>query len=157
MSNDNRKDGPLDFTISIPGLDSIDWKKFERDVRVMIAVIVLGAVVSFAALLMLPKLQTASRSIIPILWMRVLTGAIATLIVGFVLYIFRLSQRNLYGCVEIGFGAATAAVATFRLTGYDDASAWLAVVAASYIIVRGFDNAFYGTDSWLDSKSQPTR
>jgi len=119
--------------------------------RRLAIVVSVSFVTSLGILCAVPWMATASRRILPFIWLRVVLGAFAVMALGFVLFVFRLMRRNLYGCAEMGFAIATAAVSIWKLQSYGDVSSWVGVGAAVYLVVRGIDNAMYKLDHALAS------
>lgn len=82
-------------------------------------------------------------------WLVALTGGL-----GLLLCILKLRYRLLFGATEIAFSIASAfAVKPPSLS--NGLSAWLAVVAITYIFVNGFENSYHGFFSFVASGSSP--
>jgi fluoride ion exporter CrcB/FEX len=73
-------------------------------------------------------------------WVLGFIGAISTTTVGVSLYYLRSRKRMLYALLELAFAIVTGWTAIFRLASQGDLGVWLALGAASYLIVRGLDN-----------------
>jgi len=80
-----------------------------------------------------------------------IVGFVISVLVAFALFAFRLFARALYGVTELAFGVVVlwGSFATVSNTG---ANKWPIVVAAIYVLVRGFDNLHQGVGSPLKRK-----
>jgi hypothetical protein len=69
------------------------------------------------------------------------------LILGMFAFLFKQKDRNLYGVVEIAVAWFTGTTVSMKLTtNHRDLSAWAAVAGATYIVSRGFENAYAETE-----------
>jgi len=69
------------------------------------------------------------------------------LIVGYIAYWLKVTNRILYGLVEIAVAWFTAMSVSMRLfDNHRDAAAWAALAAAAYIVSRGLENAVSGIE-----------
>jgi hypothetical protein len=76
---------------------------------------------------------------------------VAVLLFGGVLWMMRDRRRLLYALIEIGCAVAVAWTAVDRM-GTDARSAWVGLLSAAYLVVRGLDNWQQG---WARAMSAP--
>jgi hypothetical protein len=72
-------------------------------------------------------------------WFNVL-GTLVVLMIGVGLFLFRKHYRIFYGLCEVGFAISVGWISLARAHRVQDATSWIAVVAAAYLVVRGLDN-----------------
>jgi len=69
-----------------------------------------------------------------------LVGTIVILLLGAVLFYFKKHYQKLYGLAEIGFALAVSWSSMMRTQSMSDATSWITVLAAGYLVVRGMSN-----------------
>jgi hypothetical protein len=70
------------------------------------------------------------------------TGTLVTILIGFVLFLFRVYARRNYGVAESAFAVASIWVSVSRVVDRpSELSAWMGITASAYLLVRGLDNA----------------
>lgn len=79
-------------------------------------------------------------------WAGQLFGTIGVLATGFALFQLRCRHRATYGSLEICFATIVAWIAVGQVES-QGLAAWIAVMSAAYLVVRGFDNLFEGLKS----------
>lgn len=73
-------------------------------------------------------------------WWSTTIGTIVIALIGWGLFRFRKKNQTLYGFTEIGFALAAIWINLGKLQEEANATSLIAVVAATYLIVRGFIN-----------------
>lgn len=77
--------------------------------------------------------------------LRIVLPAILSIFLGYILFLFRLHHRIMYGLSEIIVGVMAGVLHTSNVVKFDNPEFYLAVLSASiYLIVRGFDNISIG-------------
>lgn len=77
--------------------------------------------------------------------------AVAALVLGFGLWLFRKIQRVAYGAVEVAFGTLAAALLAWAPSDSPVANT-IALAASVYVVVRGLDNVDQGLPGGLWSR-----
>lgn len=72
-------------------------------------------------------------------WLTLL-GTVIVLLGGVGLFVFKKHFQRLYGVLEIGFALAVGWSGVARVQSTNDLASWTAVVAAAYLVVRGWSN-----------------
>jgi hypothetical protein len=73
-------------------------------------------------------------------WWSTTIGTLVIALIGWGLFLFRKNNQTLYGFSEIGFAITAIWINLGKLQETPNATSLLAVVAATYLIVRGFIN-----------------
>jgi hypothetical protein len=76
-------------------------------------------------------------------WSGQLLGTAGVLAIGFVLFQLRCRQRAIYGSLEICFATIVCWIAVGQVES-QGLAAWIGVMSAAYLVVRGYDNLFEG-------------
>ena len=69
-----------------------------------------------------------------------LVGTILVLLLGAALFYFKKHHQKFYGLAEIGFALAVSWSSIMRVQSISDATSWITVLAAGYLVVRGMSN-----------------
>jgi hypothetical protein len=73
-------------------------------------------------------------------WWFITIGTMVVALIGRGLFLFRKYYQMLYGASEVGFALAVISINLGKVQKETNAASWIAIVAAAYLIVRGFIN-----------------